>query len=493
MMRHLKRIFTAMVFAIIAVTLSACTTANPATGKSDFTPLMTPSQERQVGASEHPKILKEFGGVYDDPAIGGWVASLGGRLVANSELAKQSFTFTVLDTDVVNAFALPGGYVYITRGLLALANTEAEVAGVLAHEIGHVTARHTAQRVNSAAIANLAAAALGILTGSREAAQLGQFVGAGVLAQYSQSQEYEADLLAVRYMTRTGYNPLAQGDFLSSLNREHELQKSLKGDTGDDPVAGFFATHPNTLDRVRRAIAAAKKQQAPSQNLTFGRDALLRQIDGLVYGDSPEQGFVRGQTFSHPKLKFTFTVPKDFKLINQPRAVYARHADGSLIIFDKSQKSRTDDPLQHIQGEWAAKAQLEDAVRITVNGMPAATATTRASTNQGKRDVRFVAIRFAHGKFYRFLFLTPTARTKQSSAAMQRTTFSFRRLSNKEAAALKPHRMRIATVGGRDTISSLAARTVLTAPKEGRFRVLNALPQGVRLKPGDRVKIVTEQ
>ena len=492
MRNRLSRPLPALRAVVLTLLLTACTTENPATGERNFTPLMSPKQERQVGASEHPKILQEFGGIYDDPKVGAWIAGLGGRLVASSELPGESFTFSVLDTEMVNAFALPGGYVYVTRGLLALANTEAEVAGVLAHEIGHVTARHTAQRVNTAVFANLAAAALGVLTGSGELAQVGQVVGAGALAQYSQSQEYEADSLGIRYMTRIGYNPLAQADFLASLQREHELQQAIAGRQGEDPLAGFFATHPNTADRVQRAAAEAREHRQGVPELSYGRAALLQNIDGMIYGDSPEQGYARGRTFSHPKLGFTFTVPEGFKLTNRPAAVSAQHASGAALLFDRAPKPRSHDPLDYLREEWAKNVPLEDLGRLTVNGLPAATASAQGRTNQGRRELRLLAIRFAPGEIYRFIFISPPNQSPQASEPFRQTAFSFRRLSQSEAQRLQPYRLRVVTVGPGDTVQSLARRMVLGDHQEARFRILNALPEGTGLRPGDRVKLVTD-
>ena len=490
MMCFLRAGGLALLLSVLTPALAGCQTVNKATGKSEFTPLMTPSQERQVGAGEHPKILKQFGGVYDDPAVGGWVAALGGRLVASTETPNQSFTFTVLDTPVVNAFALPGGYVYVTRGLLALANTEAEVAGVLAHEIAHVTARHTAQRYNTAVAANLISGLLGAVTGSREVAQIGQFVGAGVLAQYSQSQEFEADQLGIRYMGRAGYNTLAQADFLSSLNREKTLHDRISGSGEANPLDGFFATHPNTLARVQRAVQAAKASGAAGA--AYARDSLLQQIDGLIYGDSPAHGFARGRTFSHPELRFTFTAPPEFRLVNRPTAVLAKGPSDAMIRFDRAPKLKSDDPLRYLSAEWAPRANLRELVRIQINGLPAATATARATTQGGTRDLRFVAIRLARGTIYRFLFLTPTKLTGYMAEAFRRTTYSFRPLSRAEAARLKPRRLRVLTVGPRENVESLAARMALPDHREERFRVLNALEPEMRLGAGERVKIVME-
>ena len=482
---------TAVLLAGLAPGLGGCMTTNPATGQEQFTPLMTPAQEVQVGAEEHPKIIKRFGGVYDDPQVGGWIAQIGGALVANSELPDLAFTFTVLDTDQVNAFAVPGGYVYITRGLIALANTEAEIAGVLAHEIGHVTARHTAQRYNRAVATNLLTTVLGAATGSREIAQVGQLVGAGVLASYSREQEYEADILGVRYMTRAGYNPYGQADLLSQLQRERELALAIAGREGADPTADFFASHPNTLERVQRAVAAADVSGAAA-NAPYRRDEFLAQVNGLIYGGSPDHGYIRGRAFWHPKLRFAFTVPPDFRLINTPRAVYAKGPGGAQIRFDISKKAAGADPLAYLIDVWARNLRLREVERITVNGLPAATGAADVNTRSGRRGLRLIAVRSSTGAMFRLMFLTPPGLEDRLREDLQRTTYSLRELSPGEAARLKPRRIRVVTVGVGDTVESIAQRmTVDDFPVE-RFRVLNALQPDAGLRAGERVKIVSE-
>ncbi len=451
--------------------------------------LLSAEDEKRIGREEHPKIVAQFGGVFDDAEIGGWIADMGGRLVAASKMKGERFTFTVLDSPVVNAFALPGGYVYVTRGLLALANTEAEVAGVLAHEIGHITERHTAERVDSAAVANIASVLLGAVTGSQELAQIGQVIGAGALAQYSQSQEHEADLSGVKYMSRVGFNPLAQADFLSSLNREHRLSRRLAGRGGAGPTDSFFASHPNTLERVRRARKAALKKGGRGR---YGRAALLRRINGLIWGDSPEHGYINRRRFSHPKLRFTFEAPAGFKLVNQPDTILAQGPNGASVRFDQASRPRYRRPAAHIQHEWAAKARIGDLERIEVNGMDAATARTRLKTRNGTLDARLVAIRAADGVLYRFLFLSPPRRSAALARPFRRMTHSFRRLSRREAQRLKPLRIRVFSVGTDDTAARLARLMRVPDNHEARFRVLNALPPSAELRPGDKVKIVTD-
>lgn len=452
--------------------------------------LLSAEDEKRIGAEEHPKIIAQFGGIFDDSRIGGWIAGLGGRLVAASEMRGARFTFTVLDSPVVNAFALPGGYVYLTRSLLALANTEAEVAGVLAHEIGHVTERHTAQRVDTATVANIATVLLGAVTGSPELARVGQVIGAGALAQYSQGQEYEADLSGVKYMNRIGYNPLAQADFLSSLNREHRLSREVAGKRGAGSTDSFFATHPNTLERVRRAREAALKGGGSGGR--YGRAALLHRINGLIWGDSPEHGYIDGRRFSHPKLRFTFEAPQGFKLANQPDAVVARGPEGAAVRFDRAAHPRFPGPEAHIAREWGAKVRLFDLERIEVSGMPAASARTRLRARGGAVDARLVAIRFPERLLYRFLFVSPPRLTASLELPFRRMTHGFRRLSQRQAAALKPLRIRIFTVGPDDTAARLARLMRVPSHREARFRVLNALPAGVELRRGEKVKIVTD-
>ena len=490
-MMRWRMAFRAGLAGVLLSGLAGCTTTNPATGQSEFTPLMTPAQEVRVGAEEHPKIIKRFGGVYDDPDVGGWIAQIGGALVANSELPDLAFTFTVLDTDQINAFAVPGGYVYITRGLIALANTEAEIAGVLAHEIGHVTARHTAQRYNRTVAANLLTTVLGAATGSREIAQAGQLVGAGVLASYSREQEFEADILGVRYMTRAGYNPYGQADLLSQLQRERALALAIAGRDGADPTASFFASHPNTIERVRRAVAAADVSGAAA-NAPYRRDEFLARVDGLIYGGSPDHGYIRGRTFWHPKLRFAFTVPPDFRLINTPRAVYARGPGGARIRFDISRKAGGGDPLAYLVDVWARDLRLRDVERITVNGLPAATGAADVNTRSGRRGLRLVAARSSAGAMFRLMFVTPPGLEDRLREDLRRTTYSLRELSPGEAARLKPRRIRVVTVGVGDTVEALARRMAVDDFPVERFRVLNALQPDARPRVGERVKIVSE-
>lgn len=471
--------------------LTSCVTTNPATGQPELTPFMSLAEERRIGAEEHPKMLARFGGVYDDIDIGAYVAEIGGRLVKNSELPNLEFRFTVLNSPEVNAFALPGGYVYVTRGLLALANSEAELAGVLAHEIGHVTARHAAQRYNRAIATSLGAAVLGAVVQSPGVDQLAQIGGELFLKGFSREQEYQADAFGVRYMLRTGYNPEAQATFLRTLSIHNSLERELAGREGRDPISDFFATHPRTDDRVRRAISAARLSGAVPSALLL-RERYLQQIIGLLYGDDPEQGLVRGQTFVHPSLGFTFEVPPKYRLFNTERAVFAKGPEDAMIRFDSAKNRTAVDMVSYLLQTWGRGVGLSDVERILINGMEAATGRASVRSKGQPADLRLVAVRFAHDKIYRFMMVTPLKTEQNLRQNLQRTTYSFRRLSPGEANDYRPFRLGVIVVKSEDTIERLARTLPLPDYQVARFQTLNGLSKDATLSPGQRVKIVTE-
>ena len=489
MLRRATKFFLFGMAVLVLPLLAACQTA-PATGRQIFTAGMGPEDEQRLGLQEHPKILREFGGDYqEDPELSAYVTSIGNLLAKTSELPNQKFTFTVLDTPIVNAFALPGGYIYITRGLLALADNEAEVAGVLAHEIGHVTARHSAERYGSTVAAGVAATVLGVLVGGPVAQAAGGAAGLA-LQSYSREQEFEADMLGVRYLSRAGYDPSGMSSFLSKLQAHSRLEAELRGKPGEADKFDIMQTHPRTADRIQKAAQAAGEK--PVANPIVARDIYLDKIDGMLYGDNPEQGIIRNNSFSHPDLGFAFEVPESFRLFNSSKAVLALGPQDSRIVFDGASDSRRLGPARHIREVWAPKAQLSRVERLEINGMPAATATTRLNSRGGQLDARLVAIAYDEATLYRFLFATPPSVTQSLSVDLRRTTYSFRRLSGAEAAAIKPSRLRIHTVRRGETVSGLAARMPFSDLPEKRFRTLNGLAPGAGLKAGQKVKLVVQ-
>lgn len=475
--------------ALLSVSLLGSCQVAPGTGQTNFN-IVSAEEEAKMGADAHPEIMSQFGGAYDDPKLQAYVAGIGLRLVKNTETPAARFRFTLLNSTVVNAMALPGGYVYVTRGLMALADDEAELAGVIGHEIGHVTGRHTAQRYSQAMAANVATGILGVVGALAGIGGIGDVAGlaAGAYVQgYSRDQESEADSLGIRYMDHSGWNPDYMATFLGKLRDQSRLEAVLAGRSPDAvDEYSMFASHPRTLDRVKDAAAAAKS--GGHQGGAVGREPYLAHLDGLLVGDDPSEGVVRGRVFSHLGLGIRFEVPQGFRLTNGTKAVTATHADGSIIRFDMGPEPQGD-MTNYLQSQWAKGAKLASIEALTVNGLPAATGITRLSTNKGAMDARLLAIR--DGKaVYRMMFLTKPQGTATQAEGMKRAGYSLRHLTDAERAEIKPLRLKIITVKPGDTADSLAERLPYEDHRLERFRVLNGLREGEALTPGQKIKMV---
>ncbi|MEO1458737.1 MAG: M48 family metalloprotease [Pseudomonadota bacterium] len=458
------------------------------------------ASEQRLGDENHPKILAKFGGAYEDPELTAYVDRIGRRLVAVTEQPGAKWTFTVIDSPDVNAFAVPGGYVYVTRGLLALANDEAELAGVIGHEIAHVTGGHNALRSNRQAVASA-----GVLLGSLGLAVLGidpvglgsalQSAAGGVLASYSRSDELAADALGIRYLADAGYDPGAQADFLASLGANAALDARAAGKRYDPNSVSFFSTHPATGARVQAAEALAARVAAAGGAQERGRNRYLAAIDGMTWGPSPEQGMIRDRSFLHGPLDFTFTVPEGWQMQNTPRAVLGAERSGARFIFDGAR-----DPggslTAYIRERWAQN--LREALkggstvagleRTRIGGQEAARGLMAVPIKGREHIALFVAIRRPDG-LYRFLGLAP----RQNSAGVApvaTTAATFRRLTAEEKRLTRGRRVDIETVRGGATETTLGQQMdVGTLPIE-RFRALNALGPERPLEPGLQVKLV---
>jgi len=490
------KVLTCLMLASSLAMTSACTqVVNPATGQTEFT-AMSPEQERAVGEEQHPRILQQFGGEYDDPKLKAYVNEIGERLQVVSELPDLDFTFTLLNSNVINAFALPGGYVYISRGLMALAENEAEVAGVVAHEIGHVTARHSAQRYSRGVLAQggvtVGAVLAGVLGGGGLAKTVQQLGGTGAqayLAGYSREQEFQSDELGVRYLTRAGYDPTAMATFLEKLGEHSELARKLAG----NPSTSMFATHPRTPDRVRRAAENAAATEATAGRI--GRDIYLQRINGMIYGDDPSQGFVRGRQFIHPELRFAFKAPKGFRLQNTPSAVVGGDEVGNGMKFD-SAASKSSNLRDYMTKEWAKELKIQKLSRINsfeIDGRPAVSAGTSGKDKEGNTvDVGLAAIEAGKGQVYRFTFLHPGGASSAEADAAKDTVESFRVLSASEAANYQPKRIKVVTASASESTASLARRMAVDDLPELQFEVLNGLDAGQQPAAGSLVKLISE-
>lgn len=451
-------------------------------------PAVTPGN-RASGAKTHPQILQEFGGeVTGAPSV--YVKRVGERMAGAAGLPNQC-TFTVVGSDVVNAFAVPGCYIYITRGLLAIMNSEDELASVLGHEVGHITADHSTRRQNTSMATSLGAVLAGVLTGSGDIANLAGQLGQVYTLGYSRDQEFEADDLGVRYLGGAGYNPYAAAEMLNELGLNDALQaKTANRDTAE-AVPSWARTHPLSTDRVVRAKSKAQAAGAnPAQPPRMVR-SYFDAINGMLVGDDPEQGFVSGRSFAHPKLKITFDAPEGFTLQNSPQAIAISGKTGKAQFSggkmqDAGLEAYAAQTLKAVLGQ--SPAQYGQRQSTKVNGLDAVIAPARAQNQSGQiLDVIVYAYRVGDSA-YSFITLS-AAGAAPPFASMVR---SFRTLSDKEAAALKGRQIAIVTVGAKDTAESLSKRMAYPDFQYERFQALNGRDaSSPPLRAGDLVKIVS--
>ncbi len=436
----------------------------------------------KIGAEQHPRILATYGGQYNDPKLERMVAKIVGNLSTVSDNPNQAYRITILNSPNINAFALPGGWVYVTRGLLGLANDSAEVAAVIAHEMAHVTSNHGVQRQQKEAEAAIAGRVVSEVLHDDMAGREALLRGKLRLAQFSRNQELQADAVGIRSIGEAGYDPFAAARFLQSMEA-YQSFRSVSGAT--DASLDFLASHPATPQRVELAMRHARQIGAPGVGTT-DRDAFLNGIDGLLYGETPDEGYVRGRTFIHPKLGVAFTVPDNFTIDNSADAVMATGPGEVAVRFDGAQLAPGASLTDYIKSGWVSGLDESTVRATTLNGLPAATA--RASADRWQFDIVVIS---AGGKVYRFL----TAAPKGSAALLptsQAVTSSFKLLTPAEKEAVKPLRIRVVTVKPGETIGTLAGKMQGTDRKLDLFRLLNAIPPGGTVSVGDRVKIISE-
>ena len=468
--------------------LGGCS-VNPATGRQEFTPLLPASQEKQVGAEQHRNVVNEFGGIYDNPKLTHYVNQITKKVASASELPADNFQVFILNSSEMNAFALPGGYVYVTRALVAVANTEAELAGVIGHEIGHVTARHAANRSNAQAISGIGAMLIGAVTGSQQLAQVAQVGSQGLVASYSRGQEDEADMLGVRYLAKAGYNPYAQSDFLQSLRIYTDYEKA-KNNAEASPMPSFFSTHPDTGGRVKKAHEYAA--QTGIKSGMIGRETHLKAIDGIAWGDDPTQGIVQGQTYIHPDLKIAFNVPNNYRIINKPEAVYIQGEQGTLGKFDADFKASGRSPQEYMQYEFAKGANVTAIQPVSSNGLKGVTGLTVVNTNNGSKNARLFAFQITPTHYYRFLMTAPAQIFAQKEADFGFIIQSFRQLSAKDSKNIKPYYVTHTQINSSDSLSSVANNIPDFNDKVALLRVLNGLDTQDGLPSTKYIKIISK-
>jgi predicted Zn-dependent protease len=474
-MRHTRILRSGAVLAVAAIL--ACAT-NPATGKKELM-LVSEGQEIALGQQEDQKAVASFG-VYDDPALQDYVAQLGHSIAERAERPKLPWTFRLVDDSAVNAFALPGGFVYMTRGILAYLDSEAELAMVMGHEVGHVTARHSASQMSSQQLMSLGMG-IGMIAVPelRKYGDLAQ-LGLGLLfLKFGRDDENEADTLGLRYSVRLDYDAAEGAQAFRVLDQLSEQSEAGR-------VPGWLSTHPDPGDRYRRLLATVREQGLEGGNVR--REAYLKRLDGMTFGENPREGFFRDNAFYHPDLRFRYELPRGFKGQNTKQAVWAVSPNGDAVFqLTLAEGDSPDLAAREFFGDQQIRTL--DADRTTVNGLSAVVGTFDATS--GQTLVRGVAgfVRL-EGHVYRLIGYTGRADWSRYSRSFAQSISSFGPLRESWALDVQPRRVDVVVPRRELTLAQFMSRYPSTVPKS-TIAIINQLDRGGTFKAGQQAKRVT--
>ena len=433
---------------------------------------------------EHKRLVASFGGEFRAPKVQAQLATISDRLRLVSDRPNEYFKVIILNSPSVNAFALPNGYVYLTRGLLALANDTSEIASVIAHEIAHVTGRHAMAR---AELESRSALVSRVMTGVLENPGASQFMkdqSRVALASFSRQQEIDADEVGVRSIAKAGYEPYGATRFLTALDRSSRMREEI-GALAKDEKNDILSTHPTTPDRIARAVAIARQYGTPGIG-EADRGKWLGAVEGITFGEDPTQGLVRGHSFIHPRLKFMLEAPEGFVLENTPQAVLGVTSGAKEAMRLDSHRVETGKPLLALLAENPVEGiKIGEGRELTVNGLPAATGIARGT------DWSFRVILIRAGEYvYRLIFAAQNMSPAQDAAFLQAAE-KFRKLTDEEAKAIQPQRLRLITAQQGDRAEDVVAIHMASQPQAlERFYILNGLGPGDALHPGTSYKII---
>ena len=441
--------------------------------------------DRAAGAKAHAQLLTEFGGTYSGDEAA-YLKGLGETIAGAAELDGQC-VFTLVNSDVVNAFAVPGCYIYVTRGLMALVNSEGELAAVLAHEVGHITARHSQRQQTRSVWRMLGVIAVSVLTGSERLTQIAGAAAGLFTMRYSRKQEYEADDLGLRYLTAAGHDPYASADMLATLGRHEQYLAQTRGRDEARSIPEWARTHPLSRNRAERARAGAAKTGIADGQIGEHEMRYLGTVDGLLYGDDPEQGFVNGRAFAHPVMRIAFEAPVGFTLTNSPQAILIEGPDGMRGEFAggpsagglEAYTSRTLEQL--LRGAEVGRLSARSA---RINGLDAL--VTSGAVRGGGQEVELTMAAYDAGPAaYHFVMLSSGA----APAQLEELFASFRLIGEAEARALRPRMIDTVRAARGDSWQSLAAR-MAGDNKLAHILMLNGRREDEALRPGEPVKTV---
>lgn len=479
--------------SMLLLLCTAAVAAAPAASSAQIAGRVISPRYVQESQQDHPKLVAEFGGA-ETGSRAAYVDSVGRRVAAYSGVAPNSYRFTMLNSAVENAFATPGGYVYITRQLMALMDNESELAFALGHEVGHVAANHAQARESYArrsSVLGVLGAILGSVVGGgfgNAVAEMAQTRAQLATLSFSRDQEYQADTLGLRYLVGAGYDPAGGAGVLAALTRASALEARVQGrDSRQTPE--WASTHPLSENRIQRALAEARQTGRLGTGVR-NRDQFLAQLNGVFVDDDPAQGIIEGRTFTHPDLRIFFAVPQGYLMSNGTTAVSISGTGGKALFsggrYNGSLEDYTYRVLQALAG-GEVRLAMGPTQRTVVNGIPAAYTIARANSSSGAVDVSVFAYQWAPNTVYHFVTLT---RAGMGIGPFVPMVQSIRRVTPAEAASIRPRVIEVVSVRPGDTVQALASRMAYPTFRLERFLSLNGLQANSRLVPGQKLKLV---
>ncbi|MGL4439913.1 MAG: M48 family metalloprotease [Bosea sp. (in: a-proteobacteria)] len=477
--------------ALLAVLLAACAGERPV-----FLPPEPPRRPTDVSRSpnaldsaaqrEHQRLMVAFGGEYSAPAARRMVEQVVSKLAATSGQANSRYELTLLNSPVVNAFALPNGRLYLTRGLLALANDQAEIASVVAHEIAHVQARHAVERAELQQRSELVQRVVAQVLEDPAGGAAVQARSKVTIASFSRNQELEADLIAVKAIAAAGYDPYGASRFLASLGRTTNHRAMLTGDRPGSRGLDILSSHPSTIERIQLTLATARQIAAPGLGVS-DRETWMSALEGMSFGDDPRDGTVRGRRYINPSLGLSFTAPEGLSLESTPDAVLGVGGNGARAMrFDSVQLEASQTLEGYVGTGWIDGVTPGPVEQLTINGMRGALASGKGTD----WNFRLAAIQ-SNQRTYRFIFAAKGAEA-DLDRNFRAVVTSFQQLSPADVARIKPLRVRVVAASGNDTAQSLASQMASDDKALEQFLILNGLDRGSAIKPGQRYKIIVE-
>ena len=467
--------------ALLAAWLGGCSVFGGDDGPPAPVPAAAPKAIDSQSERDHAKLVAAFGGEIRAPAAQRLLSEITKRLVTATDRPDETYQITILNSPVVNAFALPNGRLYVTRGLLALANDTAEIAAVLSHEIAHVTLRHASLRNElEARSALISQVTENVLNNPVEAAVV-RDQSRFSLASFSRTQELEADQAGVKVLARAGFDPFGAPRFLTALDRS-----GGSTDQNRPSLADMLSTHPSTKERISLALQAARRISGPGIG-ERGHARYLSVLDDIPYGDDAKDGLIRGRRFVHARLGVTFEAPEGFKLDNTEQAVLGQSPDGNRrLLFDAAETPVGQSLEDVLRTTWNDTIEPGSLGASTVNGLPVATALSRSKD----WAFRLAAIRIGSTTFR--LILAVRSGSGNLETLFRRTLDTVRQVTPEEARSIRPLHIAIVTARDGDTAESLASRMVVNDNPVERFEILNGLDPGTPVRPGESYKVVVE-